>query len=1353
MLYLFEHILIPLLDMSVTAAFVAVVVILLRAVLKKRAPKQIICLLWLVVFARLLVPVMVESPVSLVPSALGDVVPGQMEQAENPPTSDTDHNMAPGFVGENPVNTPAVDETPESPADVPGTVITNPPDSVTTPPESDVTQTPTVTPPVLEIPDETEPPVETPPADEETAAPVWMYVIPSVWLIGVLVMLASGIGSYIKLCRRVYDAIRTADSVWEHPSLVSPFILGLFRPRIYLPMGIEGQSRMFILHHERAHLRRLDHIVKPICWLTLALHWFNPLAWIAFMLMSRDIETACDESVIRQLGSEVKADYSATLLALATDKRFPAPSPLSFGEGDAKVRIKNVLKFKKPALWVTIAAVVVAVVAAVCLLTDPVTPKDPDLSAYTTQEAYPGLYFLKEPNSTGGKKITAYKLMDHELVLVGGYDEHPANNFTVLTLADGEKRAVFTDSANAYAAFEKMLATALDPDWPNGVMDSDLLNDFLGDLVKPDLSDCTTMDAWPGLYFFEEQSFSGGAKITAYKLIGGELVLVGGYEEFPANNFTVLIHADGEVKAIFASPDEVYAMFEELLAVACRELDPDWTPLSAVGELFQSALNDEIEIVDPGLNMTATLSELVAATAPTIEMKITEMAAVDLESDGIEEVLLLLETPGTVHGTMILRCTGAGSQIYGYELWARAFNDIKPDGTFSFSGGVSNNGFGRIFFTSDGHEVERITYSESTYSDSTVAYYVNKQPATETEYESAREEWSKQPGVSWVEYTPENAELLLRGLGKGLESPPASIDFLASLPSELVNPDILPTDPEEYYLVAALPESHVYLYAKNHGQDSMLLWNGNFWWPLNGRVAHTSYFFLPEMTLLDANHVAVVSHADKGTGVSRYELVVYEFAEEYQVGSSFYTGMRDYVYDWKPMAEEFNQNNTIVYQAYDNSITMTYNGKTYTSSSWNLGQYYDLENGFTGAAIADGEQVEFQVNEDGTISVRLGLTLASSGEGRFDEDDLFWYSSSDRYYPMGDIGFSLAWTIRFTGGGFEVVDGSLYFPGTNGPSDFSGYEVREEYPGLYFRTATDPISGITWQAAYAFVDGEAVRVARFAPYPENLFVGADGVETDYDDSPITAWFLWEQALIDASMACDYYGFLGALPHDRTTPYGSSYQFMGQVDNIVLYSLSDLRYGSLTLIRQGTDLQIVPYPSMGFHGDSPDLLWQDLDGDGEKELAVICNGAATGTHQDIDNLVVYEWDGNQWIAHKHDLTAAIDTAVENMDWSIDDDGVLTVNVLGLPAHLQESWDELMPNGYEFSLEPSYVYQYSSLDGKLTLTIRFSLMPGAGNLTMCYDVFDFVYEIEYNGGETYTNRPLTIRLWDRYPSSGQ
>lgn len=332
----------PLWEMSVTAAYAAAVVMALRLLLKKRAPRQVVCLLWLVVFARLLIPVSPESPLSIVP----DVLAGQ-EQAVSAGSAPQAAAQVGGAVA-GPVFQAGGAAAPAVPASPTFPTTAAPSGGVSSDPQS----------------------------GPEAPFP-WRALAAGVWLAGVVVMGGSGLLSYGRLRRRLFDAIRAGDGVWEHPDIDSPFILGILRPRIYLPTGLVGRPRKFILCHERSHLRRLDHIVKPVCWAALVLHWFNPMVWAAFLLMSRDIEAACDEAVLRRLGTQVKADYSTTLLALATGGRMPAPCPLAFDEGDAKGRIKNVLNYRRPTLWIILVSIVMAVLAAVCLLTNPMGDKAP----------------------------------------------------------------------------------------------------------------------------------------------------------------------------------------------------------------------------------------------------------------------------------------------------------------------------------------------------------------------------------------------------------------------------------------------------------------------------------------------------------------------------------------------------------------------------------------------------------------------------------------------------------------------------------------------------------------------------------------------------------------------------------------------------------------------------------------------------------------------------------------------------------------------------------------------------------------------------------------------------------------
>lgn len=195
---------------------------------------------------------------------------------------------------------------------------------------------------------------------------IWIFCGTVLWCLGMAAMLIYAVVSVLHLRRRLRTAVRLEENVYQSETVCSPFLLGLVRPRIYIPYGLDGQTLDYVLTHERYHLRRKDHWVKAAAYLILTIHWFNPLVWLAFFLMGKDMEMRCDEWVLAGTGHSAKA-YSMTLLSFAANRRFPSPSPLAFGEGSVKARIKNALRWKKPGRWVQLLALVFCLtVAAAC---------------------------------------------------------------------------------------------------------------------------------------------------------------------------------------------------------------------------------------------------------------------------------------------------------------------------------------------------------------------------------------------------------------------------------------------------------------------------------------------------------------------------------------------------------------------------------------------------------------------------------------------------------------------------------------------------------------------------------------------------------------------------------------------------------------------------------------------------------------------------------------------------------------------------------------------------------------------------------------------------------------------------
>ena len=332
------------LNLAVAASWLIVVILLLRPLLKKFAPKWVLCALWALVAVRLVCPVLLHSDLSAYRLA-GDAVgsSGQVTYFE-----DT------GFCGDVHYR--------------PATLL---------PGVSALTVTPSTV-------DDTAPEASVD-AAVRTSTPsrsVDMNLLSIAWAVGVYIMVMAALAGYVSLRENVAASIPLEGNVYLCDNIKSPFILGVFRPRIYLTSGMDEAARDCVLRHERAHLRRWDHVWKPLGFALLAVYWYDPLVWVAYILFCRDMELACDERVIRDMAAKERAAYSQVLLDCSQGRRWVAACPLAFGEVGVKTRVKAVLWYKKPGFWVSVAAVLVCIAVAVCFLTNPKGAKneEPDLS-------------------------------------------------------------------------------------------------------------------------------------------------------------------------------------------------------------------------------------------------------------------------------------------------------------------------------------------------------------------------------------------------------------------------------------------------------------------------------------------------------------------------------------------------------------------------------------------------------------------------------------------------------------------------------------------------------------------------------------------------------------------------------------------------------------------------------------------------------------------------------------------------------------------------------------------------------------------------------------------------------------
>lgn len=322
-----ENIFLKILNMGLTASWLISAVVILRFFLKK-APKWILCLLWALVAFKLVCPVTIESVFSLVPS--NEPLPQQII------TENTFQvNTGVGIV-DAPVNEYLGDSYYEG---------------VTVP--------------------------------ENNGSHV-MYILGIVWAAGLLLLMLYGLISYYRLYRLTRARIALEEGIFQCDAIDTPFILGVFCPRICLPSTMDNGQAAYVIAHEKAHLKRRDHLWKPLGFLVLAVYWFHPLCWLSYILFCRDMEAACDERVIREMGAESKKPYAQALLSCSVRQNMVTACPLAFGEVGVKERIKNVLHYKKPAFWVIAAAILCCIIAAVCFLTGPEKDGEGTLSGEET---------------------------------------------------------------------------------------------------------------------------------------------------------------------------------------------------------------------------------------------------------------------------------------------------------------------------------------------------------------------------------------------------------------------------------------------------------------------------------------------------------------------------------------------------------------------------------------------------------------------------------------------------------------------------------------------------------------------------------------------------------------------------------------------------------------------------------------------------------------------------------------------------------------------------------------------------------------------------------------------------------
>ncbi len=608
-----EQVFITLLNASITASYLVLAVLLLRPILKK-APKFIRCILWGLVGIRLVLPFSLESILSLIPSA--EPIPPEIVTTATPTVqtglSFVNHTVNPLLIQS------------MAPA----------------------------------------------PTDTVTPMQIFMGIAWKVWLTGMVAMVIYSVVSFCLLKRKLREGVTEGGNVWLCDRVSSPFLLGLIRPRIYLPSDLADADKDYVLAHERAHIRRKDHWWKPLGFLLLTVYWFNPLMWVAYIILCRDIEFACDEKVIKELGENHKASYSQSLIRCSVPKKMISACPIAFGEDGVKGRIRSVLNYKKPAFWIILIAIILCFVVAVCFLTNPPKTEEPQ----------------NTPVNEYRFRATVVEIYDDSLLVEPlEHWEYFSGAQQVIIRLNGRSPEDYRLGCIVEVLFDSQVQETMPPIIPNAstVLNLDLLSSYFPiphysftATITEVLEDCIIIkyQSFP-LHDFEFRyyqvnidpaGFSVGDKVEIaydgqvtnaepYGILGKVYdIQIIGYDEGSqtANIFSAII-LEVNKDSLLVEPDTG----EDELAISNRFLIPVDSPSPyRIGDYISIHYDGTIEHSDP-----PTIPNIIyIAYVGDVGFYVTDplgtasQAAFDIDSDGITEDCYVYRHPLTGASVMIL---------------------------------------------------------------------------------------------------------------------------------------------------------------------------------------------------------------------------------------------------------------------------------------------------------------------------------------------------------------------------------------------------------------------------------------------------------------------------------------------------------------------------------------------------------------------------------------------------------------------------------------------------------------------------------------------------------------------------
>ena len=596
-----ENVFLKLLNMSIAAGWLVLAIILLRLILKK-APRAILCVLWGIVGIRLILPVSLESVLSLIPSA--ETVPEDIGYAANPA-------IASGISAVNSIVNPLL-QTSLAP---------------------DPTYISSVNP-----------------------MQIVLFVAAWVWIIDMVGMLLYSLISYFRIVRKVREAVPMKENIWVCDHIDTPFILGVFRPRIYLPSSMSETDEEYVIAHEKAHLSRRDHWWKPIGFLLLTVYWFNPLLWVAYVLLCRDIEVACDQKVIRDMGIDIKKPYSEALINCSVPRKMISACPLAFGEVGIKSRIQSVLSYKKPAFWLILVAIATCAVVSVCFLTDPVSVSVTDLEdtrgemllsndTQTVRFVY-GDYYYETPFSEDiEKKLNAIKVKPE-----------PVDEITTELLfepfykiiIDGENQLCFNSDLT-----ECWLNGNVRPYSVYGIKDPAYVKDFLKDYV-PTLS----------ISDFDDYTHMGGSLDGSRRYFYATVLNVS--EDY---TYIEVLPATGTLESDYTANGALLLVYTALMSASIPELK--------IGNAVCVIYNGLVAESSPAVTLYGhSITKMGINTGLTQEITYWDSILYDIDGDGELEACTLGFGPTSGLSTFTFSASSDKGKEYYNCFWSDAYNSL-----------------------------------------------------------------------------------------------------------------------------------------------------------------------------------------------------------------------------------------------------------------------------------------------------------------------------------------------------------------------------------------------------------------------------------------------------------------------------------------------------------------------------------------------------------------------------------------------------------------------------------------------------------------------------------------------------